>query len=655
MITDMNARVAMAQKLSIPQLQQAIKSGSIPAYVGVPLLQDKMRQQQQMQMAAQQQSMSTERPPIAEEIMAQAGAMGGVDQLPSNLPIQNEEDEENYAGGGIIAFKDEGQVRDPNKDPRIIALREDPAYLAFAENATAEGKDASLTAFLESGNLPSMATPQGFKKQVPVAPYAPKTTYSAAGKNADAFMELGGINTINEYLSHDPDIDSGALAFAGHNFNLRRSLAEHVNAGKDFPYKNGRFYRQVKQAQVNQGGDRRAPADRNSVDIDRPTTTVMYPDNPNTYPVGPLDNEPTYEPVPASPVGRRLADIATDVKGQVQTYGLRQRLYQQYSDAASGLSNATEAEQQAAKEMLKRIRSMSGAELNALAEEGNTPAVAAVGATQPTAQPTPQAAPKATPERLGSEFGIQGIIANQNGRPVAPTAPNTGIANIRGANAPAQGGTAPSGAVSATSPAASPASTPTAPVSALDKYAEMLMEERKGIAKDRQAAKAMALVQAGLGVAGGTSPNPFANLAQGIIPATQAYQAEMKGIRREDADRLKHLMSMGVSKEKLALEARKLGITEKRFDQMYDLETAKLGVMGGQRADARAQAEELRRLSVAQGFFKTFYDKNPMATDAEKASMWSQAQQMAGQAAATPSTSNVMGSYVPGKGYIPNK
>ena len=115
MITDMNARVAMAQKLSIPQLQQAIKNGTIPAYVGVPMLQDKMRQQQQMQMAAaQQQQGQQQQRPIAEEVMEQAGAMGGVDQLPSNLPIQNEEDEENYAGGGIIAFRDGNQVQDPD-------------------------------------------------------------------------------------------------------------------------------------------------------------------------------------------------------------------------------------------------------------------------------------------------------------------------------------------------------------------------------------------------------------------------------------------------------------------------------------------------------------------------------------------------------------
>ena len=117
MITDMNARVAMAQKLSIPQLQQAIKNGTIPAYVGVPMLQDKMRQQQQMQMAAaQQQQGQQQQRPIAEEVMEQAGAMGGVDQLPSNLPIQNEEDDENYAGGGIIAFSGDrtSDVRDPD-------------------------------------------------------------------------------------------------------------------------------------------------------------------------------------------------------------------------------------------------------------------------------------------------------------------------------------------------------------------------------------------------------------------------------------------------------------------------------------------------------------------------------------------------------------
>jgi hypothetical protein len=111
------------------------------------------------------------------------------------------------------------------------------------------------------------------------------------------------------------------------------------------------------------------------------------------------------------------------------------------------------------------------------------------------------------------------------------------------------------------------------------------MKEREGSGKERDKAKAMAILQAGLGIMGGTSPNAFANIAQGVLPATQGYQQEIKGIRREDAARIKELMGLGVSKEKLALEAKKLGISERRFDQMYELEKQKIGVMSGSRAD----------------------------------------------------------------------
>ena len=105
---------------------------------------------------------------------------------------------------------------------------------------------------------------------------------------------------------------------------------------------------------------------------------------------------------------------------------------------------------------------------------------------------------------------------------------------------------------------------------------------------------------------GGTSPNAFANIAQGVLPATQGYQQSIKGIRAEDSARIKELMGLGVSKEKLALEAKKLGISEKRFDQMYQLEQQKLGIMGGQRADAAKAAEDLKRTNNAQGWYKIF-------------------------------------------------
>lgn len=83
-----------ADKLSIPQLQQSIQNGTIPAYIGVPLLQEKVKQQKAMQasMAAPQ---GPAKPPVAQQVMQEAQ---GVSALPSNLP------EEGYADGGIVAF-----------------------------------------------------------------------------------------------------------------------------------------------------------------------------------------------------------------------------------------------------------------------------------------------------------------------------------------------------------------------------------------------------------------------------------------------------------------------------------------------------------------------------------------------------------------------
>lgn len=90
-------------KYSIQQLQAAMRSGSLPAYVVVPIIQDKVQQQKQMQtaMAMQQQLPQTT---IAEQVMQEAAQMGGgVDQLPTNLPQE-------YAEGGIVAFDEGGEV-----------------------------------------------------------------------------------------------------------------------------------------------------------------------------------------------------------------------------------------------------------------------------------------------------------------------------------------------------------------------------------------------------------------------------------------------------------------------------------------------------------------------------------------------------------------
>lgn len=89
-------KVAFApEKFSLEQLKRGVQDGTIPAYIGVPAIQERMKLAQQAQAAMSGQA--PQQAPIAQQIMQQA-QQAGVEQLPSNLPT------EGMAGGGIVAF-----------------------------------------------------------------------------------------------------------------------------------------------------------------------------------------------------------------------------------------------------------------------------------------------------------------------------------------------------------------------------------------------------------------------------------------------------------------------------------------------------------------------------------------------------------------------
>ena len=120
------SRMSMADRMSLGQLHQAVQDGTLPAYIGIPMLQDKMQQQQQ----AQAGIAHPQQPPIAQQIMQQAQGMTapqpqqmmpqpqqmmpqpqqGIPQLPSNLP------EQGMAGGGIVAFASGGETEDDDEE-----------------------------------------------------------------------------------------------------------------------------------------------------------------------------------------------------------------------------------------------------------------------------------------------------------------------------------------------------------------------------------------------------------------------------------------------------------------------------------------------------------------------------------------------------------
>ena len=120
MINSMIHNMIDAEKLSIPQLQQALRNGTVPPYVGIPLLQQKVQMQKQAQ--AQAQGMQPAKPPIAQQVMAEADqsahAPQGIPSLPSNLPV------EHMAGGGIIAFEGGGDVIEPHHNYNLVSDKE---------------------------------------------------------------------------------------------------------------------------------------------------------------------------------------------------------------------------------------------------------------------------------------------------------------------------------------------------------------------------------------------------------------------------------------------------------------------------------------------------------------------------------------------------
>ena len=193
MIGSTLSRVQTAEKLSIPQLQQAIQSGTIPAYMGVPLLEEKIQFEQRMRSAAAARMAQGQQPTIAEQVMDQAQMVegdGGIDQIPIETP--------EFAGGGIVAFSNGGETFTPSQRGFLGTMFGPSAGLISREEVVNELDPEELREFNRTGKLPvrlmkivgdrSIAAPSGTKDQgiaaaAPIAP--PPVAPPAAAPGAD--------------------------------------------------------------------------------------------------------------------------------------------------------------------------------------------------------------------------------------------------------------------------------------------------------------------------------------------------------------------------------------------------------------------------------------------------------------------------------------
>jgi hypothetical protein len=103
-------------------------------------------------------------------------------------------------------------------------------------------------------------------------------------------------------------------------------------------------------------------------------------------------------------------------------------------------------------------------------------------------------------------------------------------------------------------------------------------------AKDaRKEAKLMAMLQAGLGIAGGTSQYAAANV-KGALPALQGYQEEMRGIRGDEAKQIAQIAALNLKGAELKQELNKLGITKERYDSQNRVDAARTQYLLGKGA-----------------------------------------------------------------------
>ena len=173
--------LANPSKYSLAQLTQGVENGVIPAYIGIPIIQEKMQQEARMRAMGQSQGQPAQ-PPIADQIMAQAQqGSQGVESLPSNLPQE-------YAGGGIVAFEEGGQV-ERFQTGGTQEERDREAMMETIRKMKAAGMDiATLPGRGILGALESGVTRPLRAVGVPI-PYLPQSVYGGDASSMTPYMD----------------------------------------------------------------------------------------------------------------------------------------------------------------------------------------------------------------------------------------------------------------------------------------------------------------------------------------------------------------------------------------------------------------------------------------------------------------------------------
>jgi soluble lytic murein transglycosylase-like protein len=508
-------QVSMAEKMSVPQLQQAVKNGTIKSWIGIPMIQDRMKAQQEAKMdqAAQQ----PQPPKVAEQVMA-AAAQQGLGGLPTNLP-------EEYAAGGIIGYAEGGDTDEAYE--QYLEEAEEDEFAKYAEAAM--GKALNRTPDAEKGlrAAPTMSygQVQGQQLRAARAPAEAASRYDSSGHKYDDLanayaQEIGLPPSLGRYMLSK---ETGGLK----NPETAKSRAGAYGPAQLMPATAKELGVDITNPEDNvKGGLRYLKKMYDRYNGDEQLALAAYNAGP-----GNVDK--------ALKSGKGIAGLPQETRGYVK---FAEGGIARFAEGGSPFSrwldetlptlksldeiNAGSEDYVARENRRAELGGKSGAigffreQTPEEYKQANIERAAANRALQPTATPQPKPAAPGTPP-------VSTKYRDERSEGIAKNAP--GIAPIMKPEEPKQEASVPE--------------TPKAERSYWDELIDKISANEKKRAEQKDQDKWMGLLSAGLGMMSGTSPYAAANVGQGAMFGMQQYgQARRQSASEETAD-LKNLMT----------------------------------------------------------------------------------------------------------------
>lgn len=581
--------MANAEKLSIGQLQQAVKNGTVPAYIGIPMMQEKMKQAKQ----AQPTQAPTE-PPIAQQVMAEAS---GIDQMPSNLPTQSMND------GGIVAFADGGDAEDFDQEAYEDQIEEAEYAQAIEDslNAAEQGggaskssvKDVNRTPNVEGGIkapagdfyknmygvLKAKAEEMGFKNpeaiaRVGAAQSALETGHGKALAGGNNYFGIKGGNNKQKTQEFDPS--TGKMYTANESFRtyggMEDSAADYLRLMQNPRYQKVAMAGSPEEAIAHQSrsgyatdpqyGSKLASIHRANM-AEGGIARLNNGGVTHFYRGGTNDTR--------SPEDKRIDEIISNLPDPAKTYPERPKL--NWNNLAGGFASEDNSQFMPEIPLAERSKylqhgatfgetGLGGADTyyppspaGSDAARFREQASGAVDAASPSATPNVPSNKGMSPEYEPSVLGGMGMSPEYEPSTNVP-AGNTGNTDSSGSSSSGGSG---SGSGNGSSGGKQK--------SEYDLIREDIMNQRAELKRQKQEDKYMAIIQAGLGMMAGTSPNAFANIGQGASSGIAQYGSSSKQRAAENAALNKGLISAQRYKsmddyQRAALADRAAGRTE---------------------------------------------------------------------------------------------